>query len=54
MIRKRVMLPLHVSVPWEMREIIEQTAERNGKSIGATAREFLAEGIQAKGIEEAE
>lgn len=53
MIRKRVMLPLHVSVPWEMREFIEKTAERNGKSIGATAREFLAEGIQAKGIEEA-
>ena len=53
MMRKQVMLPLHISVPWEMRELILKAAERNGKSIGATARELLVEGIEAKGIEEA-
>ena len=45
------MLPLHFSVPKEMRMQIEKAADSNGLSIGAIARELLVEGMKVRGIE---
>ena len=47
------MLPLHVSVPWEMREFIEKTAERNGSPLVPLRGSFLLRAF-SKIIEEAE
>lgn len=46
----KIMQPLHVVVPEDVRELIVQTASHEGVSIAVIARELLNTGIRARGL----
>jgi len=46
-----IMQPVHVVVPCNVRKSIENAADVEGISLGAIARELLAEALKAMGIE---
>lgn len=44
------MQPVHVVVPCHIRKSIEKAADLEGVSLGAVARELLAEALKARGL----
>lgn len=48
---RALMVSLHLVVPHQMRQQIEEAADSEGISIGAAARDLLDAGIKARCIE---